>query len=73
MVAGKRTVGDDVEIDHAWQYFQERPYGDPDGETVDVIDDRPVGETTTENVPAPTGESPETSGQTTLEEWGWSR
>ena len=75
MVAGNRSVGDGVAIDGGYQHISEAPActNDPDGETVKVVDDTEVGEETTENVPVPDGgERPETTGQTTLDDWGWS-
>lgn len=58
------------------QYITERPELDDVGETVDVVDDRvdAEGEATVENVPVPDGgrERPDTDGQTTLDDWGWS-
>ena len=74
MVVGERSVDDGVAIDGGYQHISEAPaYQDPDGETVDVVDDTEVGKETTENVPVPDGgERPETTGQTTLDDWGWS-
>lgn len=63
-------------LDGTVQYITERPELDDTGETVDVVDDRldAEGEATVENVPVPDGGSdrPDTDGQTTLDEWGWS-
>lgn len=70
MAVGKRSV-DGVRIDATYQPISEAPYWQGEGETIDVVDDEAVGEETTE------GEidfdpTPETSGQTTLDEWRWS-
>jgi len=60
-------------LNGGYQSISEAPYWQGDGETVDVVDDEPVGEQTTEGVPEPDPQpDPETSGQTTLDDWGWS-
>ena len=71
MVAGKRSV-DGVGVDATMQSISEAPHWQGDGETVDVVDDTPVGEQTTEGVPVPEVERPDADGQTTLDDWGWS-
>jgi hypothetical protein len=75
MVVGERSVGDGVGIDATYQHIADAPaYNDSDGETVDVVDDDPVGEETVENVPVPDGggRRDDLEGQTTLDDWGWS-
>lgn len=73
-------------LDSTGQCFSERPYGDDDGETVEVVasDGDDPGEETVENVPIP-GERDETpedpnpddreqpagDGQTIWTNWGW--
>lgn len=52
------------------QYISDAPYWQGDGETVDVVDDTPVGETRTEDVPELEVERPDVEGQTTLDDWG---
>lgn len=59
-------------LDATEQYLTEAPYWQGDGETVDVVDDTPLGEETTENVPVPGPECPDRTGQTTFDDWGWS-
>jgi len=75
MVVGERSV-DGVSIDAGYQHIAEAPaYQDPDGETVDVVDDRDVGEATAENVPMPESDDdrrPDVEGQTKITDWGWS-
>jgi len=59
-------------VDGTVQYLGEAPYWQGDGETVGVVDDTETGAVTTEGVPEP-DPRPETSGQTTLDEFvGWS-
>jgi hypothetical protein len=57
-------------VDGTVQYLGEAPYWQGDGETVDVVNDTETGEVTTEGVNL--DPQPETSGQTTLDEWEWS-
>lgn len=61
-------------LDATGQHISEAPYWQDDGETVDVVDDRldADGETRVEDVPVPDGRGrrPDTTGQTTLDEWG---
>lgn len=60
-------------LDGTVQYISEAPHWQGEGETVDVVDDRELGEETVEGVPVPDGgERPDREGQTTLDEWGWS-
>ena len=63
-------------LDGTVQYITERPELDNRGETVDVVDDRldADGEESVTNVPVPSNgpERPDTDGQTTLDDWGWS-
>ena len=61
-------------LDGTYQAITEAPYWQGDGETVDVVDNTPVGEATTEDVPVPDGgrEHPDVDGQSTLADWGWS-
>lgn len=65
-----RRVGDGIEIDASVQYLAEAPHWQGEGETVDVVDDEPTGEETTENVPTPGAERPDVEGQSTLDDWG---
>lgn len=60
-------------IDASYQHFSERPFGGP-GETVDATPDA-EGEITTEGVPVPSDseDRPDGEGQTTFDDWGWSR
>ena len=61
-------------LDGTYQSINEAPHWQGDGETVDVVDDTPLGEERTENVPIPKDpEPPDREGQTTLDEWGWSQ
>ncbi|WP_324757052.1 hypothetical protein [Haloarcula montana] len=64
-------------LDGTVQYITERPELDDNGETVDVVDDRidAEGEERVENVPIPEDEPdrPDAGGQSTLDDWGWSR
>jgi len=60
-------------LDVTGQHITEAPYWQGEGETVDVIGGEKTGEETYENVPTPEDDpDPETVGQTTLEDWGWS-
>lgn len=63
-------------LDGRVQYIGEAPRWDDDAETIDVVDDDPVGEVTAENVPTPPAtrdeRRPDVDGQTTLDDWGWS-
>ncbi|WP_232703504.1 hypothetical protein [Halobacterium wangiae] len=60
-------------LDGTVQYITESPFWGGDGETVDVVDDEPIGEDVTENVPSPDDDRrPNREGQTTLEDYGWS-
>jgi len=59
-------------LDKTGQHISEAPYWQDDGETVDVVDDRldADGETRVEDVPVPDGcDRPDTTGQTTLDDW----
>jgi len=49
-------------------------YSDPNGETVDVVDDTPAGEARVEGVSVPDDsvERPDVDGQSTWGDWGWS-
>jgi hypothetical protein len=72
MVVGDRSV-EGVTIDAGYQHISEAPaYNDPDGETVEVVDDAPVGEERVVGV-SPPREPPDIEGQTTLDDWRWSR
>jgi len=61
-------------LDGTVQTLDEAPYWQGDGETVDVVDDTPVGEESTENVPVPEPTPgvtrPDAGGQTTWSDWG---
>ena len=59
-------------LDGTYQPISDAPYWQGEGETVDVVDDTPVGESRAEDVPVPEVERPDGDGQTTLDEWGWS-
>jgi hypothetical protein len=63
-------------LDGTVQHLSEAPHWQGDGETVGVVDDEPVGEETTEDVPVPAvpPEVPDVDGQSTWEDWeeGWS-
>lgn len=59
-------------VDGSVQYIGEAPHWQGDGETVDVVDDTDAGEERTENVPTTTTRSPESAGQSTFDDWGWS-
>jgi len=70
MVAGKRDVGDGVGIDATYQYITERPaLKDQAEDVVYATDPEPGGDVSAENVPDPR-QRPDTTGQTTLDEWG---
>jgi len=70
MVAGKRDVGDGVGIDATYQYITERPALEDQAEDiVYATDPEPAGAASAENVPDPR-RRPDTTGQTTLDEWG---
>lgn len=60
-------------LDGTTQHITERPYGDDDGEAVDVVDaDQDAdGDETVEDVPIP-GDRPDVDGQSTWADWGWS-
>jgi len=63
-------------LDETVQHLSEAPHWqDDDGETVAVVDDEPVGEETTEDVPVPSvaPDVPDVEGQSTWDDWGWSR
>jgi len=47
MVGASREVGDGVAIDATGQHIGEASYWQDDGETVDVVDDKPIGEVQT--------------------------
>lgn len=68
------TRYDGPPLDGTVQHISEAPYWNNKGETVDVIDDEPAGEETTENVPDPISDDrgPSGSGQATLDDYGWS-
>jgi hypothetical protein len=73
VVASRSYEGD--ALDGTVQYIGEAPHWQGDGETVDVVDDEPIGTETTEGVPVlddPEVEPPDAEGQTTFEDWGWS-
>lgn len=59
-------------LDGNEQYLSEAPHWQGDGETVEVVDDTDAGEERTENVPTTTSRSPEATGQSTFDDWGWS-
>jgi len=62
-------------LDGTYQPISEAPHWQGEGETVDVVDDAPVGEERAESVPVPDGdERPDVDEdrQTTLDEWRWS-
>lgn len=65
---------DGTPIDGTVQHLSEAPYWQGEGETVEVIDDAPVGEETVEDVPDLSGnpETPDVDSQTTLDDWRWS-
>ncbi len=65
-----RREYDGPPLDGTYQHISERPYDDPDGETVAATDD-PDGEVTTEAVPELV-DGPDEPGQSTLDDWGWS-
>lgn len=71
-------------LDGTYQHFSERPYGDEDGETVDVVesDGDDPGEATVEGVPIPDDPTeergdpggadpirPDVDGQSTWDDW----
>ena len=60
-------------VDATGQLITEAPYWQDDGETVDVIDEDldSAGEESVENVPVPDGRErrPDTTGQTTFDDW----
>jgi len=56
-------------LDGTVQYLGEAPYHQGDGETVDVVDDEPVGEERVENIPD-LQERPDVEGQSTWSDWG---
>lgn len=60
-------------LDGTVQHLSEAPYWQGEGETVDVVDDEPAGEERVEGVPTPGDEGPDEPGQSTLDDWGWSR
>jgi len=67
MVAGERSA-EGVGIDATCQAITEAPHWQGDGETVAVVDDTPVGETTTEGVDVPQADD-DRDGQTTWADW----
>jgi hypothetical protein len=74
-VSGVRASYDGSALDGTNQYITEAPYwqDDSDGETVEVLGDEAAGEETFHNVPTPGDDAgPDTSGQTTIADWGWS-
>jgi hypothetical protein len=73
-VTVQRGRDDRPELDLSWQSFQDRPYGDDDGETVYATDPEAQGQESTEGQPITGGvERPDGAGQTTFDDWGWSR
>jgi hypothetical protein len=64
---GRRSYDGDA-IDAGYQSIDEAPFYN-DGETVDVVDDEPVGEERTTNVPD-LQERPDVEGQSTWSDWG---
>ena len=61
MIFGERSA-EGVGIDASYRYISEAPaYQDPDGETVAVVDDTPVGQETTEGSPSLESHPPRTS------------
>lgn len=72
MVVGDRQV-EGVGIDASYQHIAEAPaYQDPDGETIYATEE-PVGTETTEGEPSIPSSQPDVEGQSTFEDWGWSR
>lgn len=74
MVVGNRSV-EGLDIDGTYQHLSEVYGGDPEGETVTVVDDQPAGDLTTEGVPHTDSgdvERPDVDGQSTFADWGWS-
>jgi hypothetical protein len=73
-VSGRQYDG--PALDGTVQHISEATYWQGDGETVDVVDNTPVGEERTEGVPVPDGgaERPDVDEdrQTRLDEWRWS-
>ncbi len=62
-------------VDGSGQHITEAPYwqDDGEGETVEVLGDEDDGEETFHNVPTPDRDpDPETTGQTTIQDWRWS-
>jgi len=57
-------------LDGTVQYLGDAPHWQGDGETVDVVDDTPLGEETTTNVPDLQVERPDVDGQSTWADWG---
>jgi len=59
-------------LDGGYQHISESPvWGD--GETVDVPGDDHAGEDVTENIPSPDDDpEPDSDGQTTIDDFGWS-
>ena len=84
-VSPEVIVDDDLELNHTWQYFQDRPAADDD-EDVDELDQAAEdviyatapdvdGEVTATDVPVPDGGAQrpdDVNGQSTLGDWGWS-
>jgi hypothetical protein len=71
-VSGRQYRG--PAIDGTVQHLSEAPHWQGDGETVDVVDDTPIGEETIENVPVPDKpDVPDQTGRTTFDDWGRSR
>jgi hypothetical protein len=56
-------------LDGTVQYLGDAPHWQGDGETVDVVDDEPVGTETTTNVPDLQAR-PDVDGQSTWADWG---
>jgi hypothetical protein len=56
-------------LDGTVQYLGDAPHWQGEGETVDVVDDTPVGEETVENVPDLQARS-DVEGQSTWSDWG---
>lgn len=63
---------DGPSLDGTVQYIGEAPHWQGDGETVDVVDDDPVGDEQVENIPNLAESASSTTGQSTFDDWGWS-
>jgi hypothetical protein len=74
-VSSVRASYDGPALDETSQHITEVPdwQDDGDGETVEVLGGEDAGEERYHNVPAPDEDpDPDTTGQTTIEDWGWS-